>query len=128
MAQKPPTERSGDYDYIGPNQYAKPVGKRDDGSIIWQAGPRSKKYNAGQIVSENYAKSVRGSISWRNRVKGLVANPKEETPDNYADAQQILSEFNELSDELNEAQRQDNQERIEEIEETLREKRASLGS
>lgn len=114
--------------YIGPDQYVKVVGEREDGTKVYQAGPKSKKYDTGSFVPNSYAKQVLGSVNFRNRVYGLVENENEETPDTYQEAQQVISEFNTLSDELNDAQKRDNQERIEEIEREIDDLRASMGS
>ena len=113
--------------YVGPDQWVKVVGERADGSKVYQAGPKSNKYQSGRIVPNSYAKSVLGAVNFRNRVYGLVENQNEETPDTYAEAQAIISEFNSLSDDLNKAQNEDNQERIEDIEREINDLRADLG-
>lgn len=114
--------------YVGPDQYVKVIGERADGSKTYAAGPKSKKYDTGDIVPNSYAAQVLGSINFRNRVYGLVENQSEETPDTYQEAQLIISEFNTLGDELNKAQERENEERIEEIEQQINDLRADLGS
>lgn len=109
--------------YVGPDLYAEKV---DEDTFI--AGPRAKAYDEGEEVSEGYYKSVRASINYRNRVMGLVANESEDTPDNYQDAQQVVSEFNDLDKELQKAQDQDDEQRIEEIEQEINNLQADLGS
>lgn len=105
--------------YLGPDRY---VRQTENG---WVAGEKSKKYQAGQFVPESYAKSVLGAINFRNRVYGLVENPSEDTPDTYSEAQDIISEFNTLSDELDAA---DTDQEKEEIEQEINDLRADLGS
>lgn len=128
--------------FLSPGSYVTQVGERDDGTPIYQARERSNKFESGQIVPNSYAKSVLGAINYRNRVFGLLdtsekeiedlrdANKEvpDELPTNYQDAQKIVSEFNNLTDELNKAQKRDNDERIEEIERDLKQLRGKLGS
>lgn len=113
MAEKSPT-------YVGPGQYA-----YKDMNGNWRAGPKSKKYGTNQFVSEQYAKSVRSSINFRNRVKGLQENPSEKTPNTYAGAQSTVAEFNRLDKELKKAE---NEETIQDIEKEIDSLRADLGS
>lgn len=113
MAGRSPT-------YVGPGQYA-----YKDMSGRWRAGPKSKKYATNQYVPEQYAKSVRASINFRNRVKGLEENPSEQTPDTYQEAQRTVAEFNRLDKQLKEAE---SEETIQEIEQEIDDLRADLGS
>lgn len=112
-----------DYDYVGPGTYA-----FKDSNGNWRAGENSKKYSAGTFVDESYAKSVRGSINFRNRVKGLVANPSEDTPEDYNEARDIIAEFNQLSDEMEKVENRNDSERVEEIEREINELQSELGS
>lgn len=129
--------------YLAPGSYVKQVGERPNGEPLYQAGPRSKKYDKNEIVPNSYAKSVLGSVNYRNRVFGLIERGETERekakqanrdpsnveiPTNYQDAQEIVSEFNNLTQELNKAQEQENQERIEEIERDIQNLRAKMGS
>lgn len=116
MVEKTPT-------YVGPGKYAY---KDLNGS--WRAGPKSKKYTENQFVSEQYAKSVRASIDFRNRVKGLEENPSEDTPDTYQEAQATIAEFNKLDKELKKAQEKEDKQQIEDIEKEMDELREDLGS
>lgn len=109
--------------YVGPGQYAS-----KDLSGRWRAGPKSNKYAEGQYVPESYAKSVRGSINFRNRVKGLEENPSKKTPDTYAEAQSTVAEFNKLDKDLRKAQKQEDKKRMDEIEQEINDLRADLGS
>lgn len=135
MAEEKPT-------YLGPNTYVKKVGETEEGEPEYIAGPRSKKYEEGEPVPTSYAKSVLGSINYRNRVMALLRKPRDDPetfndlpediqenyPDDYQEAQQTVSEFNNLTDELQKAQEAGDQERVEEIERKLAEKREQLGS
>lgn len=107
-------------DYIGPGNWV-----YKDSAGNFRAGPKSKQYTQGQFVPESYAKAVRGSINFRNRVAGLVSNPNEETPDSYGEAQSVIAEFNRLDDELEKAE---SEERINELEREIDDLRADLGS
>lgn len=128
--------------YLSPASYVKQTGERPDGTPIYRAGERSNKYEPGQIVSNSYAKSVLGSINYRNRVKGLLDNSEkriedlkeqgkdvpDRLPTDYQEAQEVISDFNDLTKELNEAQKEGDEERIEEIERDIKQLRGKLGS
>lgn len=86
--------------YVSPDSYVKVVAEKDDGTKVYEAGPRSNKYESGEEVPLSYAKSVLGSVNFRNRVYGLVDNEKEDTPDTYGEAQEIISDFNKLSNRM----------------------------
>lgn len=129
--------------YLAPDSYVRKIGERNDGSPIYQAGENSNKYNAGQIVPNSYAKSVLGSVNYRNRVFGLIERGESErtklrrrnrdpdqveNPTDYQEAQKVVSEFNDLTDRLNRAQKQEDEERIEEIEREIDKLRKKYGS
>lgn len=128
--------------YLSPGSYVRQVGERQDGTPIYQARERSNKYESGQIVSNQYAKSVLGSINYRNRVYGLLNNSQnriedleaqgkdvpDDLPEDYQEAQEVISEFNDLTKELNKAQKRDDEEKIQDIEREINQLTGSLGS
>jgi len=126
--------------YVGPDQWVKQVGERSDGSPLYQAGPRSGKYDAGQIVPNSYAKSVISSINFRNKTYGLLSGTEQKDPQTlteqereildggYQEAQSAMAEFGRLGREMNEAQENDDQPRIEELEQEMQDLREKYGS
>lgn len=126
--------------YVGPDKWVRVIGEREDGSKTYAAGPKSKKYEAGQIVPNNYAKSVLGAVNFRNKVRGMLSNIEEIDPDRrterqqaileggYSEAQKAQSEFIQLTKELNQAQRAENEARIVSLEKEIADLREALGS
>jgi len=102
----------------------------------WRAGERSGKAT-GQFVSDTYAKQVRGSIIFHNKVVGLMSNKDPDTPDTYADAQQVMSEFVSLTKEITKIETQQSkgtitqeeaEQRLKELDRELQSKREKYGS
>lgn len=108
---------------------------KDDGGR-WRAGERSNK-STGQFVSDTYAKQVRGSIIFHNKVVGLMSNKDPATPNTYAEAQQVMSEFVTLTKEITAVEKQqakgtitqeEAEQRLKELDRELQSKREKYGS